>query len=317
MPLFGHNNNNNNNNTATTGAGTRGLARTEVDPMYNNERGPNQDATGGQLAGYMVPGVGLVSAEQAAQMQAINFEQKGTTGPLAAHSQYRDSGMGMGTGHQNNPIPQGGLAQGTGVPLEGDPMHDNQRGSVAKRGVEGAAVGGLAGHEGHHGHTARDAALVGAGGAAYEHEHNKHHNQNMMQGGNTGATGTTGGGMGVSSNQGNNTNMPDLAQAKKLEKSAKIENIIGTLTGNTAKKEEAFEKKAEAAQIREQVRHLSAAEELEAQAQRARGVAVGAGAHPSVATQGGANPGVQPSYGPGQGAPVGGGVGGGGFGGLK
>lgn len=150
-----------------------------------------------------------------------------------------------------------------------------------------------------------------------------------MQSGNTGGVGAGG----VSSNQGNNlgggggqqgqgmgqSNMPDLAQAKKLEKSAKMESLIGTLTGNSAKKEEAFEKKAEAAQIREQARHVSAAEELEAEAQRARGVAVGAGAHPSVAagpTQG-VNSGVQPSFGTGQGAVSGMGVGGGGFGGLR
>jgi len=310
MPLFGHNNNNNNNNNA--GAG--GMSHTENDPTYNNERGLNQDEANGQIAGYMVPGVGLVSAQQAEQMQAVNFEHKGTAGPLATHGQYRDSGMGMGTGHQNNAMPQGGLTQGAGVPVQGDPMYDNSRGSVAKRGAEGAAVGGLAGHEGHHGHTGRDAALVGAGGAAYEHEHNKHHHNQNTQNANTGGVGA--GGVSSGQHQQSANNMPDLAQAKKLEKSAKMENFIGTLTGNSAKKEEAFEKKAEAAAIRQQVQHLSAAQELEAQAQRARGVAVGAGAHPHVAlgpTQG-IDSGVQPSYGTGQGAVTGGGVGGGGFG---
>lgn len=74
-------------------------------------------------------------------MQAVNFESKGTEGPLARHAQFQDSGMGMGTGHQNNAIPQGGLTQGAGVPVEGDPMYDNQRGHTAKRGAEGAAVG--------------------------------------------------------------------------------------------------------------------------------------------------------------------------------
>lgn len=49
--------------------------------------------------------------------------------------------MGMGGGHQNNAMPQGGIAQGTGVPLEGDPTYDNSRGHVMKRGAEGAAVG--------------------------------------------------------------------------------------------------------------------------------------------------------------------------------
>jgi len=266
MPIFGHKDN-------TTNAG--GLSRTENDPTYNGERGQDQHAASGQLAGYMVPGVGLVSAEQAQQMQAVNYEHKGHAGPLGNNM---DSGMGMG--HQSNAVPQGGI-QGSSVPVQGDPMYDNQRGSVAKRGAEGAALGGLAGHEGHHGHAGRDAAALGAGGAAYEHEHNKHHHN--AQAGDTGGVGTGGVSSGADHHQIGTSNQPDLAEAKRLEKSAKMEKIIGTLTGNAAKKEDALEKKAEAAAIREQVRHVSNAEELEAQAQRARGVAVGMGAHPSVA----------------------------------
>ncbi|KAG8986450.1 hypothetical protein FRB94_005638 [Tulasnella sp. JGI-2019a] len=271
MPLFGQNNTTSNQ----TQAGS--LARNENDPTYNNERGLDQHAASGQLAGYMVPGVGLVTAQQAAQMEAINYEHKGHGGPLGNNI---GSGTGMGPGHQNNAIPQGGMTQGTNVPVQGDPMYDNQRGSVAKRGAEGAALGGLAGHQGHHGHTGRDAAVLGAGGAAYEHEHNKHHHN--AQAGNTGGVGTGGLSSGTH-NQIGNSNQPDLAEAKRLEKSAKMEKIVGTLTGNTAKKQDALEKKAEAAAIREQVRHISNAEQLEAQAQRARGVAVGMGAHPSVA----------------------------------
>jgi len=328
MPLFGKSHGNANTGNTGTNAGPGGLAGGEVDPMYNNERGTNQDESGGQLAGYHVPGVGLVTTHQAEQMQAINFNNQGTAGPLATNAPYHDAGMGMGTGHQNDAIPQGGMAQGTGVPVEGDPMYDNSRGHVAKRGAEGAALGGIAGHGGHNGHVGRDAAIGGAGAAAYEHEHNRHHhNQNGNTGG-VGAGGVSDNQNNLSNNNNNNNNnnsqqqaaLPNLGDANKLEKSAKVDKVIGTLTGNSNKKAEGLQKQAQAAAIKEQVRHLTAAQQLEAEAGHRRSHAVGLGADPSHVAPGptqGVNSGVQPSYGTGQGAVSGQGVGGGGFGGLK
>lgn len=203
-------------------------------------------------------------------------------------------------------------------------------------------LSGVAGHEGQHGHTKRDAALGAAGGAAYEHEHHKHQNQNQNQntmgsGGNydnnnnmsSGAgTGTgmggMGGGSGVASNQNQTSgggNIPNAAEAKKLERSGKIDKVLGTLTGSAKLKEEGLQKQADAAALREQAHHLNVAQELEAEAQMRRGHAVGIGADPSHATAGGpqqgVNSGIQPSYGTGQGAVTGMGVGGGGYGGIR
>lgn len=267
MPLFGHHNTQNDTVANTEANSGRGPAvgsnqpmHAGGDPLYNNDRGLNQEnATQGGLAGYHVPG--------------------GTAGPQATSGAYQDGGMGMGQGHQNSAIPQGGMTQGTGVAP--GPMDRN-----------------LATNQNNH--------AVGSGNG-------------MGMGGGTGGGGGMGGGMGGGGGM-QQANLPDLADAKKLERSGKLDKFIGSVTHNTLLKQEGLEKQADAAAIREQTRHLTEAQRLEQEAQMRRGAAVGMGAHPGhmhAGAPGQLNSGVQPSYGTGTGAPVGGGMGGGAYGGLR
>jgi len=94
--------------------------------------------------------------------------------------------------------------------------------------------------------------------------------------------------MGVGSNQPDSAGtMPDLNQAKKLDRSGKLDKVVGTLTGSTKLKQEGLQKRADAAAIRQQTQHLNVAQDLEAQAQMRRAHAVGLGAHPkNVAASG-------------------------------
>lgn len=226
--------------------------------------------------------MGLVSPEQARQIQAVNFQHQGTTGPQATSGAYQDAGMGMGSGHQNNALPQGGMTQGTGV-------------------APGPVDRNLATNHHHNNNLASAGAGVGAGAGT-----------GMGAGVGTG-TGT-GGGMQQAS-------LPNATDAKKLDRSGKLDKMIGSITGNQRLKEEGLQKRADAAAVRQQTMHLSEAQRLEQEAQMRRGAAVGMGAHPSHAfapgSQQAVGQGVQPSYGAGTGAPVGGGVGGGAMGGLK
>jgi len=291
MGLFNHHNNataTNQDQTALntqantgTALGGRGpavgsnqpITHAEADPLYNNERGANQDnMTQGNLAGYHIPGVGLVSPEQAQQIQAVNFQHQGTAGPQATSGAYQDAGMGMGSGHQNNALPQGGMTQGTGVAP--GPVDRN---------------------------------------LATNHHHNNNNLAGTGAGAGMGAGAGTGGGMQQAS-------LPNATDAKKLDRSGKLDKMIGSITGNQRLKEEGLQKRADAAAVRQQTVHLSEAQRLEQEAQMRRGAAVGMGAHPSHAFAPGSQSvgqGVQPSYGTGTGAPVGGGVGGGAMGGLK
>jgi len=301
MPLFSHNKTADQtaaNTAANTGSGrgpasasNQPMSHAEADPLYNNERGSDH-MTKGDVAGYHIPGVGMVSSEQAQQMQAVNFQNQGTAGPLATSQPYHDAGMGMGTGHQNSAMPQGGMTQGTGVaPGHVDRDLANQAGSG--HGGMGSGTGAGAG-----------AGMAGAGAGA------------GMAGSGGGMSGAgTGGGGGGNTQQ---ADLPDLQQAKKLERSGKIDKFMGSITGNTNLKNEGLQKQADAAAVRAQTVHLTEAQRLEQEAQMRRGTAVGLGAHPSHAmAPGQMDSGVQPSHGPGMGAPVGAGVGGGQFGGLK
>jgi len=174
----------------------------------------------------------------------------------------RDAGAGgAACQHEHNEHPNQGQNMAGAGPNTGGSL--DSRWNALKRGVEGAVLGGAAGHAGHQGHTGRDAAVLGAGGAACQHEHNEHLDQGQNGAGpNTRYANdhnvTNGGGPGVSSNAAaggvtsNQGNMPNLAEAKKLDRSGKLDKVVGTLTGSTKLKQYGLQKQADAAAIRQQ-----------------------------------------------------------------
>lgn len=82
---------------------------------------------------------------------------------------------------------------------------------------------------------------------------------------------------GMSSNQ-PVSDLPSLADARKLERSGKMEKTMGTVLCSTTLKEKGLAKEQEAWQIRGQAESIAQAEALEAQARAHRGAAVGLGA---------------------------------------
>jgi len=264
---------------------TAATSNFETDPKHNNESGRNFQAGGGAQhvpdVGGANTGVtdpmhndGGVTADPTHDNNRGGALKRGAEGAAlggaAGHAEHhghtgRDAAV-LGAGgaacqHEHNEhLNQGQNMAGAG-PNTGGSL--DSRWNALKRGVEGAVLGGAAGHAGHQGHTGRDAAVLGAGGAACQHEHNEHLDQGQNGAGpNTRYANdhnvTNGGGPGVSSNAAaggvtsNQGNMPNLAEAKKLDRSGKLDKVVGTLTGSTKLKQYGLQKQADAAAIRQQ-----------------------------------------------------------------
>jgi len=254
-----------------------------------------------------------------------NTTQAGVTGTTnpgygnapAVHSNvpYQDQGMGLGQNQTNNAV-HGGPVQGSYMPNEGVATNQYPPSNVLAGGntntntygdtagthpgiMNPTGQGQGMGTTGPLGGTAGQGVLnTNAGGMGHPNTNNPSLASNAATAGmNTNNMGsTTNSGM-TGGNNGPPT-MPSEAEAKRLERSGKMDKILGTLIGSTTMKQEGIQKQAEGAALRQQSVQLAAAEQLEAEAQMRRGQAVGYGAHPHHAfPQGPGGAGAGPNLG--------------------
>ncbi|KAG8908180.1 hypothetical protein FRB99_008723 [Tulasnella sp. 403] len=231
-----------------------------------------------------------------------------------------------GAGYQAAPVNNtagagyGNPAVGTGPNT--DPAYNQPASGRHKHEAEAAAAGGVAGHEynrhGHQGgdHRARHVGEGAAVGGVGAHEYNKHHqnaaydtNQPNVGPGFDGGRGTavgagaaTGpGGMPNTTGAGVNQPAGDLTAEKKgkrLSREGKLEAAVGNVFNSTSLKQKGLAKQAEGASLVGQSQNLGQAQQLEAEATRRRGAAVGQGAHPGHVSGnvGGTGTGPQGTY---------------------
>jgi len=271
MGLFNHHNNN---------------ANTTADPAVPND--PTYNAGAGSTQG--------------------NFRRDvegGAGGALAAHEyeKHHGGGPGLATGgaaggfaaheynkhhHQNaaNVDPAANTGAGYGAATTGqsyDPAFSNQNNLGTGPTAAATTYGGTSNDPNlNMGTSDPYASGVGAGVAGA--------GMGAGGGGMAGAGGLGAGGMGTSSGMaptgrapGMSSNqpasdLPSLADARKLERSGKMEKTVGTVLCSTTLKEKGLAKEQEAWQIRGQAESIAQAEALESQARAHRGAAVGLGA---------------------------------------
>jgi len=258
MGLFNRTHNGNINTDPTSGAA--------VDPNQGNTRRDVEGGVGGAFLGHEYqkhhgggtgPGTGTGAV----------------VGGIAAHEYNK---------HHHNNATTGVATNSAGTSDPTDPTYAG--GAYPSSGAGAGATGLGAG-----------AAGVGGGAMANDPMYNTADAGTYGSGVGTSATGAgLGAGRtgGMTSNQPTAATVPSMVEARKLERSGKMENMLGTVLCSTTLKEKGLMKEQQAFALRTQAADLNEAELLEAQARERRGHAVGMGAHQDHLNPAGATAGV-------------------------
>jgi len=262
MGLFNHHNN----------------VNTTTDPIVSNDPSYNASSNQGNFRRDVEGGAGGALAAHEYEKHhggGPGATTGGAAGTFAAHEYNKH--------HHNNvntADPAAGAATGYNDPTTGyttagqsyDPALANQNNLATGTTTAGTGYSGTTNPIGNTGTTSSYPSGVGAGAAGAG-----------LSSANT-TTGLGGSGIpptgrtpGMSSNQ-PVSDLPSLADARKLERSGKMEKTMGTVLCSTTMKEKGLAKEQEAWQIRGQAESIAQAEALESQARAHRGAAVGLGA---------------------------------------